>query len=182
MFWFKITWYTCRNMIKATINMVDYSSQDSSYRQDEKHGGRHSSDLENTLRSLNVEIRSFKVDNGRIIQEKEKQVKFNVVILQILSYCRDRDHLGSSMGRRILLMEHITLGLMVDIGLKRMTQLDMVGSQIHWIGEVMDMSFILVLVLTGTMIFMVIILTSGVTGDIYQMSSRNPRQLPLMGI
>lgn len=48
--------------------MVDYSSRDPPYGLDEDHGGGHSSNLIDTLRSLKEEIRSFKEDNDRIIQ------------------------------------------------------------------------------------------------------------------
>ena len=79
-------------------------------------------------------------------------------------------------------MVHMAVGLMVVTGQIGMTQLEMAGSQIRQIGEVMEIGSILVQVLTGTMIVKVIILIGGVTRDIFQMSSRNQRHLPLMGI
>lgn len=41
----------------------------------------HTSDLADTLRRLNQEIRSCKVDIGEIIQAQEKQEKVNAIIL-----------------------------------------------------------------------------------------------------
>ena len=51
--------------------MVDY--KDSPYESYEKHGVGNFSDLAETLRSLNEEIRSWKEDNDRIIQAQEKK-------------------------------------------------------------------------------------------------------------
>jgi len=72
--------------------MVDYSSRDSPYRPNEKHGDEYSPHIANTLRSLKKYIRSCKEDNDRIIQsqeilakEEEKQAEVNVVFLWILS-------------------------------------------------------------------------------------------------
>ncbi len=50
-----------------TRNIVYYNSQDSPYASNEKHGIGHSFDLVDTLRSLKVEVRICKVDNGRIM-------------------------------------------------------------------------------------------------------------------
>ena len=49
----------------------------------------------------------------------------------------------------------------------RMTQLDMEGSWIHQIGDLMDTSSIVVLVLTGIMVIIVITLTRRMTGVIF---------------
>ena len=69
---------------KMTSKMVDYSSRDSPYGSNEKRGVGNSSDLVDTLRSIKEEIRICKVDNVKIIQEHEKQVEVNAVILQSL--------------------------------------------------------------------------------------------------
>jgi len=73
--------------------MVEYSSRDSPYILDEKHGDEYSPHKENSLRSLKVEKRSCKANNNRIIQSQErlaraqdKQEEVNEVILQSLSY------------------------------------------------------------------------------------------------
>ena len=42
-------------------------------------------DLDETVRSLMVELQSCKADNERMIKEKEKQMEINAVLLQILS-------------------------------------------------------------------------------------------------
>jgi hypothetical protein len=42
-------------------------------------------DLAEIVRSLMVELQSCKADNERMIKEKEKQTKINVVLLQSLS-------------------------------------------------------------------------------------------------
>ena len=52
------------------------------------------------------------------------------------------------MGRRIGLMEHTKFCLTVGISYIETIRLDMAGSWIHLIGEVMDTGFILVMVLT----------------------------------
>ena len=41
-------------------------------------------DLDETIRSLKAELQSFKVDNERLINEKEKQTEINAVLLQSL--------------------------------------------------------------------------------------------------
>jgi hypothetical protein len=41
-------------------------------------------DLVETVRSLTVELKSYKVDNERLIKEKEKKMKINVVLLHSL--------------------------------------------------------------------------------------------------
>lgn len=51
-----------------TRKMVYYSSQDSPYGSNEKHGVGNSSDLVDTLRILKAEIRSCKADDDRIMQ------------------------------------------------------------------------------------------------------------------
>ena len=63
--------------------MVDY--RDSPYEFEEQYGVGNPFDLEVTLRSLNKEIRSCKVDNNKIIQSQENLAKVNAIILQILS-------------------------------------------------------------------------------------------------
>jgi len=52
---------------EMTSKMVDYSSRDSSYRSNEQQRDDYSPNITYTLRSLNAEMRSCKVDNGRII-------------------------------------------------------------------------------------------------------------------
>ena len=52
--------------------MVDYSSYDSPYRLYEEQGEEYSPDIVDILRSIKVEIMSFKVDNYRIIQSQER--------------------------------------------------------------------------------------------------------------
>jgi hypothetical protein len=42
-------------------------------------------DLDETMRSLMVELQSCKADNERLIKEKEKQMEINAVLLQSLS-------------------------------------------------------------------------------------------------
>ena len=54
-----------------TSKMVDYSSRDSPYRLDEQHRDDYSPDIKNTLRSLKKEIRSWNLDNEKIIQSHE---------------------------------------------------------------------------------------------------------------
>ena len=63
--------------------MVEYKN--SPYESNKQYGVGNSSDLVDTLRILKEEIRSCKVDNDRIMQEKEKQVEVNAMILQSLS-------------------------------------------------------------------------------------------------
>ena len=48
--------------------MVDYSSRDSPYRSYEQHGDEYYPDMEDTLRSLKVEIKSCKANNDKLIQ------------------------------------------------------------------------------------------------------------------
>lgn len=79
-------------------------------------------------------------------------------------------------------MGHIEIDLMVNIVQIGMTRSEMAGFWILRIREVMDIGSILVLVLKDTMIVIIIILTGGVTRDIFQMSSRNRSHLHLMGI
>ena len=55
--------------------MVDYSSRDSPYRSNEKHGDQYSPHIADTLRSLKEEIRSFKVDKNKIILSQERLAK-----------------------------------------------------------------------------------------------------------
>lgn len=73
--------------------MVDYNSRDSPYRSDEKHGDEYSHSITNILKSLKVEIRSYKEDNDKIIQSQErlsttleKKEDVNAIILKSLSY------------------------------------------------------------------------------------------------
>jgi hypothetical protein len=42
-------------------------------------------DLAKTVRSLMVELQSYKADNERMMKEQEKQTEINAVLLQILS-------------------------------------------------------------------------------------------------
>jgi hypothetical protein len=42
-------------------------------------------DLAKTVRSLMVELQSFKADNMILIKDKEKQTEINEILLQILS-------------------------------------------------------------------------------------------------
>jgi len=71
------------------------------------------------------------------------------------------------MGRRKRQMGHMEVDLMVAIVRIEMTGSDMAVSWILQIGEVMDTCSILVLVLNDTTIIIVIILTRGVTRDIF---------------
>ena len=64
--------------------MVDY--KDSPYKSDEQRGDGNSSDLTDTLRSLKEEIKSFKVENEKIMEAQEKQGEVNAILLQSLSY------------------------------------------------------------------------------------------------
>lgn len=64
-------------------------------------------------------------------------------------------------------MENIEVGLMVGIGWIGMTQLEMVGSWICHIGELINTGSIIVHFPRGTMIIITIILTGGVIGDIF---------------
>jgi hypothetical protein len=43
-------------------------------------------DLAETMRSLMVELQSYKADNERMMKEQEKQTKINAILLQSLSY------------------------------------------------------------------------------------------------
>jgi len=52
--------------------MVDYSSRDSPYKLDKKHGDEYSPHVTDTLRSLKAKIRSCKVDNDKIIPSQER--------------------------------------------------------------------------------------------------------------
>ena len=81
--------------------------------------------------------------------------------------CRDKNCLESVMGRRIILMEHTVAGHMVGTGWMEMTRLEMAGSWIHQIDEVVDKGFTLVLVQTCIMVIISIILISGVIGGIF---------------
>jgi len=63
-----------------TRKMVDY--KETPYQLDKQCGVGPSSDLVDTLRSLEEEIWSCKVDNDRIMQAQKKQAKVNAIILQ----------------------------------------------------------------------------------------------------
>jgi hypothetical protein len=52
---------------------------------DEKRVVETPPDLAETVRSLMVELQSWKADNERLMKEKEKQTKINEVLLQSLS-------------------------------------------------------------------------------------------------
>lgn len=82
-----------------TSKMINYSSRDSSYRLDEKHGDGYSPDIANTLRSLEAEIRSCKEDNDTIIQSQEKQSEVNAFILHSLSDLQRQGPLRISHGQ-----------------------------------------------------------------------------------
>lgn len=84
--------------------------------------------------------------------------------------CRDRDHLGSIMDRRIGLMEPMVVDLMMDTGRIGMIPSGMEDYWTHLIGEVVDMGITLVLIQTCIMVIIAIILIGGVTGDICRMS------------
>jgi len=71
------------------------------------------------------------------------------------------------MSRRKEIMGYMVVGLMVIIGYIEMTRLEMASFWTIGIGEVMDTGIILVLVRTCIMIFIFIILTEGVIGDIF---------------
>lgn len=77
-------------------------------------------------------------------------------------------------------MEHMVAGHMVGTGWIEMTQSEMADSLIHLIDEVVEMGFTLVLVQTCIMVIITIILTGGMTWDIYRMSSRRKSHLHLM--
>ena len=79
-------------------------------------------------------------------------------------------------------MGHIVISCMVVTNHRDMTQSDMVDVWIHMTEGAVLMDLILVLVLRGTMIFIVIILTRGVTRDIFQMILRKKSHLLLIGI
>ena len=83
---------------KQTINhgklqmhrmVMHHEMGDGSHNRDEDSDERRAvetpPDLAETVRSLMVELQSFKADNKRLIKEKEKQTKINAVLLQSLS-------------------------------------------------------------------------------------------------
>ena len=74
------------------------------------------------------------------------------------------------MDRRTKLMGNMAVGLMVVTGRLEMTCLEIAGRWMLHIGELMDTSIILFLVLTGIMITVVIILIRGVIGDNFHMN------------
>ena len=78
----------------------------------------------------------------------------------------------SAMDRRIKIMGHIPVGLMMFIVELEMTRLDMVYNLILQIIEVMDTCIIIVIVQTCTILVIVITLTGGVLRDTFQMSLR----------
>lgn len=103
---------------KMKSKMVDYSPRDSPYRSDEKHDDEYSHHIEDKLRSLKQGFRSFKADNDRIIQSQErlaraleKQAEVNAVFFRVYQICKDSDHLGSFMDRRIWQMTHMEAGI-----------------------------------------------------------------------
>jgi hypothetical protein len=63
---------------------------DGSHNRDEESDERRAMetppDLDETVKSLMVELQSCKADSKRLIKEKEKKMKINAVLLQILSY------------------------------------------------------------------------------------------------
>lgn len=63
------------------------------------------------------------------------------------------------MDRRTKVTGHMAVGLLVGIGQIEVTQSEMGGgSSILWIGDVISISTILVLVMTGIMVIIIIIL------------------------
>lgn len=64
-------------------NIVDY--KDSPCELNEQRGVGLSSNMEDTLKSSKEEIRISKVDNGKIMQEQEKQVEVIVILIQSFS-------------------------------------------------------------------------------------------------
>ena len=79
-------------------------------------------------------------------------------------------------------MEDMVASHMVDISWIEMRWSEMADSWINLIDEAVDIGFTLVLVQTGIMVIIVIILTGGMTRDIFQMSSRKKMHLHLMEI
>ena len=77
-------------------------------------------------------------------------------------------------------MGHMVVDLMVGTRLIGMERKEMEGSWTRHIGEVMEIGSILVLVLTSTMVIIIIILTEGVIGDIFQMRTRRLSHLALV--
>lgn len=67
-----LTWHVRRRKkIKDYEKNSGLHSCDSPYKSIEKQGDEYSPDIADTLRSLKVEIRSWRVDNDRIIQSRE---------------------------------------------------------------------------------------------------------------
>lgn len=104
-----------------TGKMVDYSSRNTSYRSSKKDGDEYSPHIENSLRSLKEEIRSFKVDTDIIIQSQErfsrayeKKEEFMQASFRVCQNCRDMERLGSIMDMRKRLMEPMVAYLMMD--------------------------------------------------------------------
>ena len=55
-----------------TRKMVDYSAHDFPCRSVGQQGGENSYGIADTLRSLGVDIITFKVDNGRLVEVQER--------------------------------------------------------------------------------------------------------------
>lgn len=84
-----------RKMVQYSIDRSQHGHEEELV---EKRGDSSFLDWLDTLRSLRVELRSFKDDNERIVKAQENQDEMNVVILQSLSYLqRQKQH---EMGAR----------------------------------------------------------------------------------
>jgi hypothetical protein len=69
----------------VTCHEVGDGSHNRHEEYDERRAVETPPDLAETIRSLRAELQSCKADNERLIKEKEKQTKINIVLLQILS-------------------------------------------------------------------------------------------------
>jgi hypothetical protein len=69
----------------VTCHEVGDGSHNRDKESDERRVVETPPDLAETVRSLGVELKSFKANNERLIKEQEKQKEINAVLLQILS-------------------------------------------------------------------------------------------------
>jgi hypothetical protein len=69
----------------VTFHEVGDGSHNRDEESDERRVVETPPDLVKTVRNLMAKLQSYKVDNERLIKEKEKQMKINAVLLQILS-------------------------------------------------------------------------------------------------
>jgi hypothetical protein len=69
----------------VTHHEVGHGSHNRDEESDERRAVGTPPDLAETVRSLMVELHSYKANNERMIKEQEKQTKINAVLLQILS-------------------------------------------------------------------------------------------------